>query len=220
MLTKLRLLKKIDDLSTNPCLENVFQIVKLMVRRYPSAKVRHLEDKLRQNQDFQAFWDRYSSSESELRKPWNEGYLSSLPAGTLGREVWDFWQRNKITQAELMAMEEDNLLKVVANRLIKTHDVWHVLVGYEITPNQEYGLQAFYLGQEASLATFAIMSAGFWRVLKIGRAKDIRELMNGVSFGYQQGLNSHKLLYVIWEDFWEEPLDQIRQRFKIQQYLS
>lgn len=71
--------------------------------------------------------------------------LQTLPQGTLGKDIADCLQRNK--------------LRLVPN--FESHDLKHVLLGYHMTPEDEIRLQAFMLGNgNLSIASVAIFLFG------------------------------------------------------------
>ena len=126
--------------------------------------------------------------------------------------------KNELSTSFFTPTIEDNLLKVVRNRLAKTHDIFHFLTNFGTSPENEFGLQAFYLGQEPSMAAFCIMLAGFLRVIKSLSVKEIPTLMNAISKGYINGTNSSSMLYIIWEDLWELDYDEVIKSLNIHRF--
>jgi ubiquinone biosynthesis protein Coq4 len=93
--------------------------------------------------------------------------------------------------------------------------LWHVLFEFGNSSFDEYGLQAAYLGQELSMAAFCIMNAGVLEILRFQKPLKINEFMNQISKGWALGNQSKNMLYVIWEEYLDKNILDVRSEFSI-----
>jgi len=101
-------------------------------------------------------------------------------------------------------------LAYVAQRARQSHDLWHVLTGLDTDIPGEIALQAFshaQLGQNFSkllvgfgLAIFGLRYPRVWQMVK--RAK-------------RAGAGAEFLLAMRWEDWWADPLSEVRARVRV-----
>ena len=85
--------------------------------------------------------------------------LRSMPPGSLGRAFLDFAERHGIDVRALLESEHavsrdyaqlDPMRRWLSDRLTVSHDLWHVLAGYDATPPGESALMGFSLPQRAN----------------------------------------------------------------------
>jgi ubiquinone biosynthesis protein COQ4 len=144
-----------------------------------------------------------------------EGLLA-LPAGSLGREIGEWFARERIgTQglAQAAASARTQLgttppeageEQVFVTRLLNLHDVIHVLTGYDRDLRGEAAVLAFTLAQTrspgmATIVARVLLHAG-WRS-ETGRL--IRQ-------GFRRGLRSAWLIDQEWEALLARPIDELR----------
>ena len=100
-------------------------------------------------------------------------------------------------------------------RLRQTHDVWHVLTGYDTDPVGELGLQGFYFGQVTNGQSALIFAGGVIRCLLTGRYRALENYIRVFTEGYRAGQQATSLLAVHWEQLWSEPLEALRLRLRV-----
>lgn len=135
--------------------------------------------------------------------------LERLPDGTLGREYTRFLKTNGITpDAFENPPDIDNeQVAYVLLRMRQTHDLWHVLAGYDANVRGELLLQAFTYGQLGAPGAALIAIFGSLRYARQlpGHVKDLR-------VAYERGKATRLLPSVRWEDDWATPLETLRAR--------
>jgi len=99
--------------------------------------------------------------------------------------------------------------------LFKTHDIWHVVTGFDTSSTGEFALQAFYLAQFPNVIQFSIMLSPFIRVFLTKENNDIGNLMKIITTGYEMGKTAKPMEYIVWEDKWSENIEDIRKEFNI-----
>lgn len=134
--------------------------------------------------------------------------LAALPEGTLGHAYAHFLRSRGLTP-EIFdgppAEVRDPHASYVVQRMRQTHDLWHVVTGYETDPAGEVALQAFTFGQVGAPSTFILSAAGTLRGLR-GRPALAREVVTA----YRAGRAAHPLAMFPWEDHWTTPVAELR----------
>ncbi len=135
--------------------------------------------------------------------------LRSLPDGTLGREYVRFLDANELAPEGLTGPPriEDPVAASVARRLRQTHDVWHVMTGYEPDVRGEILLQAFTFGQVRTPSALLITLFGVlrWMFFYRGLARDVLR-------AYRRGKRAKALAGMPWEADFATPVDALRER--------
>jgi ubiquinone biosynthesis protein COQ4 len=134
--------------------------------------------------------------------------LARLPEGTLGRAYADFLNARGLTP-DVFENPPDNVrdpaIAYVVMRLRQTHDLWHVVTGYDTDPASEVALQAFTFGQ------LGAPSAGILAVLGTLRAMRLKPgLAADVARAFRLGRRAEHLAIFPWEDHWAKPLVEVR----------
>lgn len=137
--------------------------------------------------------------------------LGKLPAGTLGRELADWFQRKGFAPDALDRKQRGSDRARVKRHLERTHDIWHVVVGFDTDVAGEVGLQAFYLAQLDSPVPLVLLSTAFLNSL-INQNQDAARRMDAVTRGWLLGKRSKPLFGLDWSALWDVPLDQVRLR--------
>ncbi|HEY5935865.1 MAG TPA: Coq4 family protein [Kofleriaceae bacterium] len=134
--------------------------------------------------------------------------LGALPVGTLGRAYADFLRRHQLSPDVFEAPPEevrDPAIAYVIQRLRQTHDLWHVVTGYETDPGSEIALQAFTFGQLRAPSSLVLALAGS---LRAGRIKPA--LVLEVAYAMRAGRRAQAFAAFPWEDHWQTPLSAVR----------
>lgn len=139
--------------------------------------------------------------------------LDGLPQGSLGRVFADHC-RSRNLDPNLVRVPPDDEIGWVLNHLYQTHDLWHVITGWDNDLPGEVGLGTFYAGQFGSPAFFGMMLALIF-LNRVFRRSDLGPVMAATSDGYRAGLRAEPLFGVAWDELWEVPIDEIRSRFAV-----
>lgn len=98
-------------------------------------------------------------------------------------------------------------------RARQTHDIWHVVSGFDTTQEGEAGLMAFYYAQMRSPLSALLVGLSFIHFL-LRRPQDLPKLFEEVTRGWTQGLSSHPLIVMHWEGMWETPLADVQKQLQ------
>jgi len=103
-------------------------------------------------------------------------------------------------------------------RLSQTHDLWHLVTGFDTSLTGEIGLQAFHLAQfPYPLATMLVANSLVANTLLM--PEDLPSLLAAIAQGFQMGKTAKPLFAQRWEDAWEKPLTQWQTELNIQPIL-
>jgi ubiquinone biosynthesis protein Coq4 len=104
-------------------------------------------------------------------------------------------------------------------RLSQTHDLWHIVTGFDTSVIGEIGLQAFHLPQfPYPLATMLVANSLISSTLT--EPAILPRLLEAIAQGFQMGKAAKPLFAQKWEEGWEKPLTQWQAELKIQPIRS
>jgi ubiquinone biosynthesis protein COQ4 len=150
--------------------------------------------------------------------------LLRLPRGTFGYEYarWmrdnGFHSENHIAPTNALEEAGESDQQYLCERILETHDFWHVLTGYNCDAAGELGLLAFTLGQTGAPGIKRILARVLAREVEDGwrhghriRSPLIQYLMRA----WNRGRRARLLVPIDVEDYLILPLDSVRQRLAI-----
>jgi ubiquinone biosynthesis protein Coq4 len=141
--------------------------------------------------------------------------LRGLPVGTLGREYACFLDANGI--APLVVSREVRARyghQPYALRYTTTHDLHHVLAGFDTGLAGEAGVLAFNVGQGVAPVSRAMLSV-VRAVYTMMSPTQARAIANNVRVGFEMGKNAELVIASPIESSFEEPLATVRARLRI-----
>jgi ubiquinone biosynthesis protein COQ4 len=136
--------------------------------------------------------------------------LAALPAGTLGHAYASFLRARGLTPEVFDGLPpeySDPRIAYIIQRLRQTHDLWHVVTGYDTNPRGEVALQAFTFGQ-LRVPSSLILTL-------VGTVKGFTPMVSEVLAAYRAGTAAERLATFLWEDHWATPLDEVREMLAI-----
>jgi len=138
--------------------------------------------------------------------------LLALPQDTLGHAYCSFLTRRGLTPEAFVAPSElrDEQLRYVGQRLRQTHDLWHVVTGYDTDVLGEIELQAFSFGQLRTPFAFFVALGGVLRA-PAARAR----LAARVVRAYRRARRAKPLSYRAWEQRFATPLADVRRELAL-----
>ncbi len=140
--------------------------------------------------------------------------LAALPADTLGGAFARHLKDNNLDPDLFQAPPGlPESVAYVVQRVRQTHDLWHVLTGYATDIPGELALQAFYYGLIGLPSSLLISLFGTLRYTRKFRQTS---LLRAVREGYKRGRQAAFLPTIRWEDFWQQPLAEVRRRVRIE----
>jgi ubiquinone biosynthesis protein COQ4 len=140
--------------------------------------------------------------------------LGALPAGTLGHEYAAFMSRNQLNPEDLPRRPSRNDHEWVRAHLYETHDIWHVVTGFNTDLAGELGLQAFYLAQLPARLAPLLLGVGMINCMLFG-FDDRDRRMDAITAGWQLGKQADGFFGVDWNALWDKPLADVRARLAV-----
>jgi ubiquinone biosynthesis protein COQ4 len=134
--------------------------------------------------------------------------LAALPEGTLGRAYAEFLRARGLTPdvfRNAPAEVPDPKMAFVIKRLRQTHDLWHVVTGFDTDPASEVALQAFSFAQVGAPSSGVLAALGTLRAMRMAP-----RFVFDVAWAFRLGRRAEKLAVFPWEDHWSTPLDDVR----------
>jgi len=145
--------------------------------------------------------------------------LRGLPEATLGREYARFVDREQITAEGLVEASNtlddtvflDERARVLSRRLRDTHDLWHVVTGYQRDLFGEAALLAFTYAQIRNRGIGFIVLIALMKAWREGYREAMRLMWNGYRRGRREGF----FPAAYWEELLVLPLAEVRRMLKI-----
>ena len=140
--------------------------------------------------------------------------LRKLPAGSLGREFSEFLDRHGFKPLDYPTpFTADPDASYLLRRIRMSHDVWHVLMGWDTEEYEEVLVHSFSLAQTGLPSSIGICSVGAIKHMLFEGRWSV--LTHDLRNAYQRGKEAHSLLPVYWERYWEHPISHIREKYGV-----
>ncbi len=138
--------------------------------------------------------------------------LARLPEGTLGHGVARYYRDNKISPF-VTTLEVKRDVDFIGKRYRETHDLLHLLTGYETDVMGEMELQAYALGNlgiRTAMLCLVVGTLGQFKSQHAGVGS--REYLRRVWAAYRRGRASPRFLDFWFEEHWATPVSTLRAR--------
>ncbi|MEO0481207.1 MAG: Coq4 family protein [Planctomycetota bacterium] len=136
--------------------------------------------------------------------------LIELPAGSLGHEFARHIRDNGFDPDYFRKIKVRTDADYVMMRVRQTHDIWHMVTGFQTDRIGEVSLKAFELAQLRRPMAAVICSGAVIRFL-MKDPEGLSDLLHGISIGYRLGLGSEQFLGQKWEEHWERSITEWRE---------
>lgn len=142
--------------------------------------------------------------------------LASLPPHTLGGAYGRHMKASGLRPDYYRELEPRHRMQFLRQRMRQTHDIWHVLTGLGTDEFDEVAIQGFYAGQYLSSMAAIIGAGAFLKSILRGRFGELQKHVDAFCEGYIAGKRAESLLALKWEELWNEPLEALRRRYRIE----
>jgi ubiquinone biosynthesis protein COQ4 len=164
-----------------------------------------------------ADFTRYPAGQAALRERPRLGRvdlerLRQLPAGTLGHAYVQFLDRNGIVPESIPDVAGAGDIDYVLAHFYETHDLWHVLTGFDADPAGELGVQAFLLAQFRAFLPLFVISAVLVNTALYAYDDKARRL-DAIARGWTLGRAARSIVGVDWRAHLEAPLADVQRQF-------
>jgi len=141
--------------------------------------------------------------------------LRALPDGTLGREYARFLDANAIEPLVISpAVRERFRDRPYALRYTTTHDLHHLITGFDTGLAGELGVLAFYVGQGSAPIGRGLLAVGRLLYTLVSPTQG-RRIWHNVRVGLTLGQHAELVIAQPVESWFEEPLATVRARLRI-----
>ncbi len=148
-------------------------------------------------------------------------WLASLPKGTLGRSYYEFCRREKLTPGGLDKAVEDGFdrerfeslgedEKFLQMWMRDTHDLFHVITGYQTDLLGEISVLAFSAVQTRNPGVWFMVMAGTVILAQRGQIK-----LGLLAGAIQRGIRARDVITTDWKSMLSMPLEEVRIRLRI-----
>jgi ubiquinone biosynthesis protein COQ4 len=140
--------------------------------------------------------------------------LARLPEGTLGGAYGRFMTSRGLSQASFPELRVRTDMDWIISHFYETHDLWHVVAGFDTDVPGEVGLQAFYLAQTRSYLPFFVIAALMINTAVYAYDEKDRRLQ-ALADGWNLGKRARPLFGQDWRALLDRPLAEVRSQLGI-----
>ncbi|HEY9848140.1 MAG TPA: Coq4 family protein [Leptolyngbyaceae cyanobacterium] len=94
-------------------------------------------------------------------------------------------------------------------RIRQTHDIWHLVTGFNTDVTGELGLKAFELAQTRRTMAAVLIAGGLLKTL-FSAPEQLDNLLDRLAVGYRMGAKAQPFLAQKWEENWGKSLSEWR----------
>ncbi len=139
--------------------------------------------------------------------------LLTYPQNTLGYVYADHMTRNGLMP--LQTSKSDNDYQFFIAHIRETHDLWHVVTGFDTNIIGEIQLEAFYVAQlYASRFWLALIAKNLLKAV-VDDIETAGEYLNAITQGWTMAQRAKPLFGIRWNTLWSTPLKDIRTNLNI-----
>ena len=145
---------------------------------------------------------------------YNLRQLLTYAPDSLGYQFATAMQRTGFDPNLHAGMRADTDAEYVELRLSQTHDIWHIITGFDVSSIGEIGLQAFHLPQ-FPYPLAAVLLANSLMASTVFTPEELPELVEAIAQGFAMGKAAQPLFAQKWEEGWQKPLKQWQSELNI-----
>lgn len=146
--------------------------------------------------------------------------LAQCPTGSLGEAIYKHLVLNNITldfaglDTSVFYQSEQTPLTYLAARGIRTHDIFHAVLGLGTSIIEEYSLLGFTLAQYGSPYHMVMMSSAYLHVA-FHQPDKIEEFLNRINYYFQLGKTAEFFPGFPFESHLKTPLSEVQKMLKV-----
>jgi len=150
--------------------------------------------------------------------------LSECPAGSLGHELYRLLSANGfdpevLDRNAIMLSALPPALQYLNTRILQMHDVWHLVAGYTTDSIHEVAISSFQLAQFGhNYSAMFLATAG--QIAHRNNPAGFRAFFQVIAEAWQHGRATPSMMAIDWEQQFNQPIDEIRDRFGIAPFES
>ncbi len=141
--------------------------------------------------------------------------LLALSADSLGHIYATYIQNSGFDPNFYRKIEVQDDVSYMLLRMRQTHDIWHLVTGFDTDVAGELGLKSFELAQTRRMMACILLSGGLLRTLSKSPS-DLGIVLECIALGYRHGSKAKPLLAQRWEEHWSKPVSDWRKELGIE----
>jgi ubiquinone biosynthesis protein COQ4 len=146
---------------------------------------------------------------------WSAESFAKLPENTFGFQYFKRLKENDLQEKFYPDLDINRDIDFVRLWLRQTHDIVHVLTGFDTSIEDEAGLQAFYFAQLKPRLSALIIAVAILHNL-LYRSNYLPKLFERIVTGWQLGKDATPLFGERFEEHWSEDLEIYRRHLGLQ----
>lgn len=154
-------------------------------------------------------------AERYMAPPPDIAALQKLPEDSLGYTYATYLIEAGFDPNFYRKVEIEDDVTYMFMRLRQTHDIWHVVTGFDCNVNAELGLKAFEIAQIHRTLAAMLIAGGLLRTL-LKTPEMLDGLLEQIAIGYRMGARAKPFMAQKWEEHWEKPLAEWRKELNVE----
>ena len=201
-----RIFKIFVQLLRNPNrTELIFKGVEIVSSDPDQAPVKAIEDLVLAHNGFRSMYH-----EKYIPKAPSMDALKDCSEGSFGRALYDHMNRNRLDFSLWPLYKSERPIQYLSTRIYQDHDLWHALLGFGVSVEDELAVQAFGVAQFQSPIALMLIAGGLIHLMTKNPRRAL-EAFHKVNEVYTLGKRSPFLLSFRLHDFFSRPLSEVRQ---------
>ena len=135
--------------------------------------------------------------------------LNRYPPDTVARVYSDHMLKEGLSPEFFKVLDITDDETFVMMRLRQSHDLWHILTGFDTTVPDELGLLAFMMAQVRSPFSPIIIAGGLLSAA-LKRPHEAPLIMERITHGWRMGIKAKPAFAIDWQANWKTPLSELR----------
>ncbi|MBD0263326.1 MAG: hypothetical protein ICV78_11560 [Tolypothrix sp. Co-bin9] len=141
--------------------------------------------------------------------------LLKYPEGSLGHTYASYIKNLGFDPNFYRKIQVEDDISYILLRLRQTHDIWHLVTGFDPDEIGEIALKAFEIAQTRRTLSAMLLAGGLIRVL-LKEPEQLDILLDRIAVGYRMGSKAKPLLAQKWEEHWDKPLSEWRSELGVE----
>ena len=143
--------------------------------------------------------------------------LAKLPPGSLGHTLAKVERARNYDPNLIEPLPVDSDGEWVTAHLYDTHDIWHVLTGFDFDLEGEMGVGGVYMAQLPNATFFGFMTAIILAKVVWKHPGQHGDIIASMHEGYRLGKKCKPLIGLDWESLWSRDLEELRRELGVEQ---
>lgn len=151
---------------------------------------------------------RYSEGLNELED------FARYSEGTLGGEFYRKMKKKNLVCYPIKIRKDYTQIEYVRERRRETHDLLHIVLGYNTTLLGEASINSFLIGK-AKMPTCIFIVIGIIIRTMFKNPRELNLFIDSVVKAYLRGKNAKSPFSIKWEEYLDRPIEEVRTVFGV-----